>query len=156
MDAHTISNENTKKSRNINSIVTRSILKKGNHSRVLYAGPSFDNIGTIKVCKVVELFRGKFFYEETVYNPLIKSVHSTLTSLNQEHFDKVVPAKDILFQKRFYPNPQIVACTFYARKMENGEVFHNVILKDYRTNQGIFTPLFDFFHHMKIKSYMNK
>ena len=141
-------------SRNINSIVNRAIVKeRGRNSRILYAGANPNLPGTMVVCKVVELFRGKYFYEETVFNPHIKSVHTTLTSTN-ERLHEISNAEQKLFETRYKPNPQIVAATAYSRELDSGRVFHDTIIRDLRTNQGLFSPLLNFCLYWRINRYL--
>jgi hypothetical protein len=104
--------------------------------------------------KIVELFRGRYYYQETVFNPTIKSVHSTLTTLNHENFHYIIPANDKVFNLRFHQNPQIVAATSYAREI-GSKTFKNIIVKDYRNNQGYLTPIFDVRTVFKMKNYLS-
>jgi hypothetical protein len=139
---------------NIYSHINSSVMKNLNHSRILYAGVNPNDTNTMITCKVVELFRGRYFYEETIYNPEIGSIHTTLTTLNKESFDKIIPAKEKYYRLRFFPNPQIVAATSYARQLSSGSCFKDVIIKDYRNNQGWLTPVWDLWNMSKIRRYL--
>lgn len=140
---------------NIESVVRKAIIKEsGKNSRILYAGPNPDNPSTMVVCKVVELFRGKFFYEETIFNPSIKSVHVTLSSTN-EKFDEIVDAKQKLYEIRFKSQSNYLAATAYSRLLQGDKAFHNLIINDHRTQTWmgyLFNPLC----YWRIRSYLNK
>lgn len=147
-----IANEKaTFKWKSINSLVSAAFKKRTDNTRVLYAGVNPKQYDTMVVIKVVELFRGRYFCQETVFNPKMKSIHSTLTSINSECFHKIIPAKEKLHNEKFFPNPQIVAGTSYAREFD-GKVFFNTILKDHRNNQGYLTPICDLFSNRKIRN----
>jgi len=157
-NVHEINKEKVKIShKNITKYVQNSIFNKIHHSRILYAGINFDNIDTMIVCKVVELFRGKYYYQETVYNPAISSVHTTLTSLSKENFHGIVSAKEKAFNNRFYPNPQVLSATSYARGLgNNAGTFKNTIINDYRNNKGYLSPICDFWTYYRLQKYLNK
>ncbi len=141
--------------KNIDTIIQKAIMKdKGKNTRILYAGANPYVPGTMVVCKVVELFRGKFFYEETVFNPTLKSVHTTL-SKTTEKFDEIIKASDRLYQMKYRPDSNFNAATLYSRQLSDGRVFHDTSIIDSST-KGYLSPLFDFYYNWKIRSYLNK
>ncbi len=147
----------TSNSRDYNTIIRNTFLKEGaNRARILYAGVNPANPSTMVVHKVVELFRGKYFFEETIVNPSAKSVHTTITSISQEKLHKVVPAKEKLHELEFYPNPQIIAATSYSRILENGKSFNNVLTKDFRTNKNFMSPICDLYTRWRLNNYLQK
>jgi hypothetical protein len=142
-------------SNNIERVVRKAIIKEsGKNSRILYAGPNPSNPSTMVVCKVVELFRGKYFYEETVFNPSIKSVHVTLSSSN-EKFDEIIDPKQKLYEMRYKPQTNYVAATSYSRLLQGNKAFHNVIINDHR-NQTWMGYLLNPLYYWRIRSYLNK
>ncbi len=145
----------TSNKRDYNSIIRNAILNEGaNRARILYAGVNPANPSTIVVHKVVELFRGKYFFEETIVNPLAKSVHTTVTSVSKEKLHTVIPAKEKLHDLEFYPNPQIIAATSYSRILESGKSFNNVLTKDYRTNKNFMSPIYDLYTRWRLNKYL--
>lgn len=144
-------------SSNINTIVRKAILKEGaNRARILYAGVNPSNQDTMVVHKIVELFRGRYFFEETIVNPSVKSVHTTLTSISKEKLHAVVSAKDKMHDLQFYPNPQIVAATSYARELQSGKAFFNVLFKDFRNDKSFTSPICDMYTRWRINRYLQK
>jgi hypothetical protein len=141
-----------------NKLVRKVILNEGtNRTRILYAGLNPENSNTILIHKIIELTRGKYYLEETVISQEMKSVHRTMSSLNQEVFHKLVPGKEKLHQLKFNTNPQIIAATSYSRQLgESNKVFQNFIIKDLRNNKGLLSPFCDFYLRWKIRSYLKK
>ena len=141
---------------NIDEVVRKAIVKEGSrNSRILYAGVNPENPATMVVCKVVELFRGKFFYEETVFNPTIKSVHVTLSSTN-EKFDEISNPEQKYFDMKYRPDPNVIAATSYNRLLsQSGKAFHNTIINDHRP-QGYLNLLTNPIMYWRIRSYLNK
>lgn len=145
------------KRKNISTIVRNSIVKEGlKRTRILYAGVNPNNTSTMCVYKVIELLRGVYYYEETVFDPTAKSVHTTLTSIKNEKFHKIITPKEKLHQIEFHPNPQIVSGVSYSRNIKEGKVFFNTILSDYRSQKGLFSPITDIFINWKIRRHLNK
>jgi hypothetical protein len=152
-----IEKEKVKTSSNcdIMKLVRRAILNDGaNRTRILYAGVNPSNPSTIAVHKVIEIFRGKYFFEETIVNPSVKSIHTTLTSISKEKFYGIVPAKEKMHDLEFYPNPQIVAATSYARELQNGKGFFNVLYKDFRNNKTFTSPICDIYTKWRINKFL--
>ncbi len=140
---------------NIDTIVQKAILKeKGKNTRILYAGINPSDTNTMVVCKVVELFRGKYYYEETVFNPIIKSVHTTLASTT-EQFDKILKASEKYYEMKYKPNAQIKAATAYSRLLSDGKVFHNTTILD-TTAKGYLSPVWNLCYNWSVRSYLNK
>ncbi len=142
------------RSKNLQTIVRRAIINEGPcRSRILYAGINPSNNNTMVVHKIVELFKGKYFFEETVFNPIVKSVHTTLTSIAREKFHTIVDPKEKLHDLEFHPNPQIIAATSYSRDLENGKSFNNILIKDCRPKSSF---VFDFYIRWRINRYLKK
>ncbi len=147
----------TSSTRSYASIIRKAILNEGaNRSRILYAGINPSNSNTIAIHKVIELFKGKYFFEETIFNPSAKSVHTTLTSISREKLHAIVPAKEKLHNLEFHPNPQIIAATSYSRELQNGKTFNNVLVKDFRSKKTLLSPICDMYTIWRLNKYLQK
>jgi hypothetical protein len=142
--------------KNINKVVRKAIMNEGpNRTRILYAGINPEDINTMVVKRVIELFRGKYFFEETIFNPAMQSVHTTISSIAREKFHTVIPATEKLHQIEFFPNPQIIAATSYTRPLGR-RVFHDSIIKDTRNNKNWLSPVCDMYVNWSLRRYLNK
>jgi hypothetical protein len=93
--------------------------------------PSIPNL--IAHYKLVELFRGKYFLEENLFNLNLNSVKSTLVSLDKSHFHKNVSAEKILFDRRFHPDPNIITGYSYIRQIKDtNKIFKNAFTVNHR------------------------
>ena len=143
--------------KDINTIVKKAILKeKASNARILYAGINPENPQTMVIRKVVELFKGKFFYEETVFNPVIKSVHTTLSTCDKQ-FDNIVSVDQKLYELKYRPNMDAVSATSYARELTDhpGQVFHNTMISEFGRCSGFLHGLMNTCFYWKVSRYLN-
>jgi hypothetical protein len=152
-----IGDENVKlKRKSFEKVLRKTITnEKGLRSRILYAGghPREENL--MVLYRIIEMYRGCYYLEETVFNSPNKSFHTTVTSLSKSYFHKIIDPKLKLHDLEFNPNPQIYAATSYVRKLKDYQkVFHNTITKDYRS--GGFFGLMDFYSAFWMRRYLNR
>jgi hypothetical protein len=143
--------------RDINKIVNKAIVKeKASNARILYAGVNPNNSNTMIVCKVVELFRGKFFYEETIFNPRNKSVHTTISTCDKQ-FDRIIAPGKLYHQQTYQTQLQAVSATCYSRQMKDspGSVFQSSTITDFNKKGFFWTSLREPFFYCRLGKYLN-
>jgi hypothetical protein len=136
------------------SRVSSSILKeKCNRTRILYAGQgSKDN--TINVYRLAEIFRGRYYLEETIYDVEKKSFTSNLSSVNYHNFHKKFNPDEFAHAIN-YKSPEINAVVSFTRSID-GATFKQSMFIDERKFKSILSPFTDIFLKRKLFSYMNK
>ncbi len=152
-----VSYNNSKyKIRNLSNIVSNAIHREGSYrTRILYAGPHPEDDKLIALFRVVELLKGYYFLEETVFNPQLKSSTTTLSSLSKYQFHKVKTPGDLMHEIEFSPNPQIISGVSYSRYL-NYKSLQNILIADFRTNKSWLSSICDVYLHYRIKNYLNK
>ncbi len=150
-----MSSENSKLVwKSFDKIASNSILKdNGSNARILYAGPRSSD--SIVIYKILELSRGRYVLEQTIINTHFRSVQTTLSTLNKQHFEKYVSAQEILHDMEYHPNPMILSSVAYARDLGNRRFFSR-ITNDYAEGKGYMRRLCDFYLKWKMNSYLNK
>jgi hypothetical protein len=154
-----IENEKAKLTwKNIDNVVRKAVLKEGcNRTRILYSGIHPQEVDSLVVYRIVELLRGYYFLEETVFNVKVKSVSSSLTSLSKQNFHKIIKPEEKMHDMEFNPNAQIIAGVSYTRRLQTGtRTFHNSIITDYRSNRGWLSGICDYYLNFRIRNYLNK
>lgn len=137
------------------SRVSSSILKERcNRTRILYAGPGFKE-NTLAVYRLAEMFRGRYYLEETIYDIEKKSFTSYLSSVNYHSFHKKFNPDEYAHATQF-KSPEITAIVSYTRNIDDRSTFRHSMLLDERKFKSVFSPLFDIFLKRKLFSYMNK
>ena len=142
----------------IDSMVKRAIIKeKAVNARILYAGVNPSNHQTMIVRKIVELYRGKYFYEETVFNPVLKSIHSTISTCDHE-FHKIIPPQELLYQIRFKPKMFIITGTSYVRLLKDkpGYVFSSNNISEFDSKKSLYPNFRNYYLYLRLKNYLNK
>jgi hypothetical protein len=149
------SSENTKMVwKSFDKIASNSILKdNGCNARIIYAGPKSSD--SMIIYRILELSRGRYVLEQTVINTHFRSVQTTLSTLNQQHFDKYVPAEQIKHQIDFHPNPKILSVVSYTRDLGNKRFFSR-ITNDLNGDKSIMRRMCDFYLKWKMEGYLNK
>jgi hypothetical protein len=144
--------------RDIMKIVNKAVLKeKAANARILYAGVNPNNTNTMIVCKIVELFRGKFLYEETIFNPRNKSVHTSISSCDKR-FDKIISTDKLYYQQTFEIKMHAVSATIYSRVMKDspGSVFQSATITDFNEKGFFWTSLREPYFYWRLGKYLNK
>jgi hypothetical protein len=139
----------------LSSRVASSIMKERcNRTRLLYAGPGHTDT-TLVVYRLAEMFRGRYYLEETIYDVEKKSFKSYLSSLNHEKFHKVLDPVEFAHALQ-YKSPETTAIVTYTRELDNNSTFRHSLLHDDRKFKSMLSPLCDIFLRRKLFSYMNK
>ena len=135
-------------------IVSSVMKEKCNRTRVLYAGPGLTG-NTITLYRLAEVFKGKYYLEETTYNIDHKSISSTFSSVKSEHFTKVIDPM-IMYHNQNIESPEITSVVSYTRNLGENRNFTHMFFFDERKFPSMFTYFTDFFLKRKLFSYMNK
>lgn len=139
----------------ITSKVTSSILKeKCNRTRVLYAGPGKQE-NTLTVYRLAEIFRGRYYLEETVYDVENKSINSTLSSVKYHKFHKKFNPEEYHHAIKF-ESPEITGVLSYTRTLGENKLFRHSLFVDERRFKSILAPFTDLFLRSRLFSYVNK
>lgn len=154
-----LKNDHTKiKWKNINNVARKAILNEGsNRTRILYAGPHPQTDNVIVMYRIIELLRGKYLLEETNFNTYAKSVHTTLTTINKEHFEKFTPPKQLLHEMQFHPDANIIAGTSYSRQLNDSrKSFFNNMIQDLSKTRGYMGTACDYYLKWRMRHFLNK
>ena len=137
------------------SKIVSSIMKeKCNRTRVLYAGPGL-NGNTITLYRLAEVFKGKYYLEETTYDIDNKSISSSFSSVKSEHFNKIVDPQT-MYHNISFESPEITSVVSYTRNVEENRNFTHMFFHDGRKMPSMFSCFTDMFLRRKLFSYMNK
>ncbi len=137
------------------SRVSSSILKERcNRTRILYAGPGFKD-NTLIVYRLAEMFRGRYYLEETIYDVEKKSFTSHLTSVNYHSFHKKFNPDEYLHAIT-YKSLEINGVVSFTRSIDDVSTFRHSMLLDERKFKSVLSPISDIFLKRKLFSYMNK
>lgn len=128
------------RSKNIGSLVKKALLNEnGKRSRILYAGPHPLEYNSMVVFRLVELLKGRYFLEETIVNSGLKSMTTNLTSLHHQEFHRIKTPGEIMHQRDFHPNPEIISAVSYTRELTySKKVFNSIIIDDIRHKKSFF------------------
>jgi hypothetical protein len=140
--------------KSFDNIASNSILKdNGCNARIIYAGPKSSE--SMVVYRILELSRGRYVLEQTVINTHFRSVQTTLSSLNHQHFDKYVSGAEIRHELQFKPNPKILSAVSYTRDLGNRRFFSR-ITNDLAGDKSIMRRMCDYYLKWKMESYLNR
>lgn len=140
---------------NFASQVSSSILKeRSNRTRILYAGPG-TNENTLVIYRLAEIFRGKYYLEETIYDVENKSINSNLSSINYHKFHKTFNPQEYHHAIKF-ESPEIIGVVSYTRCIGENKLFRHSLFVDDRKFKSLLSPVYDLFLKSKLFSYMNK
>ena len=139
----------------IEKLLSRSILSSNRYkSRIIYAGPKSND--SMVVYKIVEIMRGRYALEQTVINTHFRSIQTTLTTINDQHFEKLLTPEELAHNREFNIDSQIMSVVSYARPVEN-KTFYSCITRDFTTPGRTFYKRFkDWRMKHKMEKYLNK
>ncbi len=142
-------------SRSIENYLSRSILSSNRfRSRIIYAGPKSND--SMVVYRIVEIMRGRYALEQTVINTHFRSIQTTLTTINNQHFEKLITADELAHQREFNLNSQIMSVVSYARPVDN-KTFYSCITRDLTTpGRTLLRKFNDWRMKNKMEKYLNK
>lgn len=137
------------------SKVSSSILKeKCNRTRVLYAGPGQKD-NTIAIYRLAEIFRGRYYLEETIYDVEKKSFSSHLSSVNLHKFHKKFNPDEFAHAVN-YKSAEITGVVSFTKSIDDVSTFRHSMFLDERKFKSILSPFSDIFLRRKLLSYMKK
>ena len=140
--------------KSFDKVASNSILKDdGYNSRILYAGPRSSD--SMIVYRILELSRGRYVLEQTIINTHFRSVQTTLSTLNHQHFDKYVSPDEIRFQMEYQSNPKILSAVSYIRDLGSKRFFSR-ITNDIAGSKSYMRTVCDFYLKWKMERYLNK
>jgi len=107
--------------------------------------------------KIVELFNGKYFLEENVFNLDVKSVKTTIVSLDRSQFHKYVSPEKELYNQRFFPDPNIITGYSYIRQLKDtSRIFKNAFVINYRRDKDDMSSMAcNYYRKWVIKNYLS-
>ena len=110
---------------------------------------------TITLFRLAELWKGKYYLEETTYNLDNRSISSTFTSVKSEHFEKIVDPMDNYNNIKFQGN-EITSAVSYTREVGENRTYTHTLFHDGRKLPSFVTYFTDYFLRRRLFSYMNK
>lgn len=140
--------------KSFDKIASNSVLKdNGTNARILYAGPKSSD--SIIIYRILELSRGRYVLEQTIINTNFRSVQTTLSTINKQHFERYVSVEEMTHQDEFNPNPMILSAVSYTRDLGNKRFFSS-ISNDMVGTKSIMRRICDYYLRWKMNSYLNK
>jgi hypothetical protein len=83
------------------------------------------------------MFRGKYFVEESIFNLDLKSIKTTIVSLDHSNFHKVESSEKIAHSIKYYSDPNILAGYGYIRQFkDSSSIFKNAFVVNYRKDSS--------------------
>ena len=135
-------------------IVSSIMREKCKRTRVLYAGPGLSG-NTITLYRLAEVYKGKYYLEETTYDIDNKSISSSFTSVKSEEFNKIIDPKTMIHRQN-HESSEITSVISYTRSVGENRNFTHMLFQDERKFPSIFTYFTDYCLRRKLFSYMNK
>ena len=135
-------------------IVSSVMKEKCSRTRVLYAGPGLSG-NTISLYRLAEVFKGKYYLEETTYDIDNKSISSSFTSVKSEQFNKIIDPKTMFYNNNSV-SQEITSVVSYTRNVEENRNFTHMLFQDERHMPSYLSYFTDMFLRRRLFSYMNK